>query len=217
MSDGGRGPYSKSDAVRARILEVGLAMFGELGFAATSTRLLAERAAVTLPALTYYFGSKEGLYRACAREVADRFIATTNAASALASDALHQHAEAAQVRAAFQQLMRSVVDAMTGTAHVSYGGSFALRELLEPGPGFDIMFERLWRPGIELCARLIARLHGRDAANEADIVDAQMLLASVSPFQIGANVAKRVSGWDSIGPAEREMIKHRLVAHIERI
>lgn len=216
-SNGRRGPYSKSDAVRARILDVGVATFGRLGYAATSTRLLAERAEVTLPAITYYFGGKEGLYRACAADVADRFIATTTDAARIARDMLAGRTEVAGIRTAFQNLAGSVVDAMLGASGASRNGVFAMRELLDPGPGFDIMFERLWKPGIELIARLIARLRGYDEVVEADLIDAQLLLASISAFQSGAGVATRIAPWNEIGPAQIAAVKARIAGQIERM
>src|SRR3954447_15312736 len=58
------GTHVRGEEPRRRILSAGLEMFAEQGYEATSTRLLAERAGVNLPAIPYYFGSKEGLYRA---------------------------------------------------------------------------------------------------------------------------------------------------------
>ena len=49
---------------RRRILDTALEVFAAEGYEGASTRLLAERAGVNLPAIQYYFGSKEGLYRA---------------------------------------------------------------------------------------------------------------------------------------------------------
>src|SRR5579875_1676289 len=39
-------------------------VFASHGYEGATTRVLARRARVTLPAIQYYFGSKEGLYRA---------------------------------------------------------------------------------------------------------------------------------------------------------
>src|SRR5215831_13341346 len=58
------GTHLRGEETRRRILSSALAMFAEQGYEATSTRLLADRAGVNLPAIPYYFGSKEGLYRA---------------------------------------------------------------------------------------------------------------------------------------------------------
>ncbi|WP_425261648.1 TetR/AcrR family transcriptional regulator [Rubrivivax sp. RP6-9] len=49
---------------RQRLLRAGLVLFAQQGFAKTSTRELAEAAAVNVASISYYFGDKAGLYRA---------------------------------------------------------------------------------------------------------------------------------------------------------
>jgi AcrR family transcriptional regulator len=52
------------DPARARLLRAGLRLFAQQGFAATTTRELAQAAGVNVAAISYYFGDKAGLYRA---------------------------------------------------------------------------------------------------------------------------------------------------------
>ena len=49
---------------RERLLHAALRLFAEHGFARTSTREIAEAAAVNIGSISYYFGDKAGLYRA---------------------------------------------------------------------------------------------------------------------------------------------------------
>jgi AcrR family transcriptional regulator len=49
---------------RLRLLDAGLALFAEKGYAETSTREIAQAAQVNVAAISYYFGDKVGLYRA---------------------------------------------------------------------------------------------------------------------------------------------------------
>ncbi len=48
----------------ARILDAALKLFSAKGYEATSTREICEIAGITKPTLYYFFGSKEGVYRA---------------------------------------------------------------------------------------------------------------------------------------------------------
>jgi TetR/AcrR family transcriptional regulator, regulator of cefoperazone and chloramphenicol sensitivity len=59
-----RRPRIDGEVARAKLLDAALRLFGERGFAATSTRDIAEAAGVNLAAIRYYFGDKQGLYRA---------------------------------------------------------------------------------------------------------------------------------------------------------
>ncbi len=52
------------EASRARLLQSGLRLFAQQGYAKTSTRELAEHAGVNVASISYYFGDKAGLYRA---------------------------------------------------------------------------------------------------------------------------------------------------------
>jgi AcrR family transcriptional regulator len=56
----------RSDGIEARnrLLDAALALFAEQGFAKTSTREIAQAAQVNVASISYYFGDKEGLYRA---------------------------------------------------------------------------------------------------------------------------------------------------------
>ena len=55
---------SDGQQARLRLLDAGLALFADKGFAQTSTREIAQLAQVNVAAISYYFGDKEGLYRA---------------------------------------------------------------------------------------------------------------------------------------------------------
>ena len=55
---------SDGEESRKRILETGLQLFAEHGYARTSTRQIAKQAQVNISAIAYYFGDKAGLYRA---------------------------------------------------------------------------------------------------------------------------------------------------------
>ena len=57
---------------RTRLLEAGITLFAEKGYAGTSVREIVERAVVTKPVLYYYFKSKEGIFRAILDWAAER-------------------------------------------------------------------------------------------------------------------------------------------------
>lgn len=59
-----RSPRSDGVEARTRLLRVALWLFSEHGYAKTSTRQIALEAQVNIASIRYYFGDKEGLYRA---------------------------------------------------------------------------------------------------------------------------------------------------------
>lgn len=59
-----RKPRSDGVEARERLVGAALRLFAEKGYAKTSTREIAQAAGVNIAAISYYFGDKEGLYRA---------------------------------------------------------------------------------------------------------------------------------------------------------
>lgn len=55
---------SDGQEARNRLLDVALKLFADKGFAKTSTREIAQAAQANLASISYYFGDKQGLYRA---------------------------------------------------------------------------------------------------------------------------------------------------------
>lgn len=199
------GGYAKGEAARQRILESALAAFGEGGFKGATTRQIAEAAGVNLPALKYYFGGKEGLYLACADAIVERY---------------RQHmlgpieqAQGAPPAVALKLIVGALA-AMAGEAEAWSG--FVMREMAEPGPAFDILYEQVWAPGVSLVALLISQMQdGRAAAGSARI-EALLLISSLSVFSIGRPVAQRyLSGRDD--PARFQAILRAVEAQIDRL
>lgn len=60
----GRPRRTRNPAVRARLMEAARNLFAQQGYAAVSTRSVAEAAGANPAMIHYYFGSKQGLYEA---------------------------------------------------------------------------------------------------------------------------------------------------------
>jgi len=62
----GNGHDARSEDTRARMVGAAIDVFGKVGYEASSTRLLVDRAGINLSAIPYHFGGKHGLYLAAA-------------------------------------------------------------------------------------------------------------------------------------------------------
>lgn len=197
-----RSGYAKGDETRRAILAAALAEFGEHGLAKATTRGIANAAGVTLPSLAYYFGNKQGIYLACATDIVDRYvrqmdtIPADGVASALAG------ADADACRNYLKQLLRRLTQLFAGPEALAWT-TFVTRELREQGPAFDVLYERLWEPGVRLLARLIAGGRGSTRVSDADTIDALMLISSLVAFYTGRAVSMRTLDWHVIG--ERQL------------
>ncbi len=199
MADGSgelpRSGYAKSGVTRQAILTAALSEFGLKGFGGATTRAIADAAGVALPAIAYHFGNKEGLYRACAQDIVAAYQAS---AISLMSGAAHlfQSGQPSpqQCRTllsdTLKMVLRLFLDSKTGEAQAD----FAMRELRDRGPAFDILHDRLWQPGVEVVAQLICAIRNTRTVSQSDRADALMLISSLLAFGTGRDVSLRILG-----------------------
>jgi TetR/AcrR family transcriptional regulator, regulator of cefoperazone and chloramphenicol sensitivity len=209
--------YKKGEETRHRILDAALQAFGEASFKAVTTRQICASAEVSLPTLTYYFGDKEGLYRACAEAVVDRYRARTSGAAANAARVLGERCSPEIARAHLKAVIGALAGLLVESREAEGWVQFVGRELRDPGPAFEILYERLWRPGAELTSHLIGRIRGRVEPADDDRIQALLLISGLLAFQSGRNISMRSLKWSKIGPAEFTQIRSCLDAQIDAI
>lgn len=213
----GGGGYPKGDETRRRILDAALDGFGRASFEAVSTRQIAGAAGVSLPTLTYYFGCKEGLYRACAEVIVERYRRHTAGAGARAAEALRAKCTPEEARAHLKAVVSTLCGLLVGTREAEGWAQFVSRELREPGPAFEIMYSNLWQPGVELTARLIARILGSPDTDPAPRIQALLLISSLLAFQSGRQISLRALRWPTVGQKELAMVQSCLNSQIDVI
>jgi AcrR family transcriptional regulator len=174
---------SRGEDTRRRILEAALHVFATEGYEGASTRQLAEQAGVNLPAIQYYFGSKEGLFRAVIDSIIER---TETHMAPLAVDVRAALADPATPRAALVELLCRMLEAfvslVTGGPHMEAKRLLFARSEVEDTPGLEQLHEsgkhHVFKPCLELTARLLG------AAPEDDRIElrAMALLGQVTIF-----------------------------------
>jgi AcrR family transcriptional regulator len=209
--------HQKGQETRERILDVALKAFGESPFLAVTTRHISKAASVSLPTLQYYFGGKEGLYLACAEAIVERYRRHTKAAGAKAAEALNDGGSAATARAQLKALIATLGTFLVGSREAGRWAQFVARELRDPGPAFEILYAGLWRPGVEITARLIARVLGIPQSDPAARIRALLLISSLLAFQSGRSISLRTMHWSTIGPVELAMVLSSVEAQIDAI
>jgi AcrR family transcriptional regulator len=212
-----RAVHQKGQETRERILDAALKAFGEASFLAVTTRQISKAAFVSLPTLQYYFGDKEGLYRACAEAIVERYLRHTKAAGANAAEALNGGGSAETARVQLKALFAALGGFLVGSRETSRWAQFVARELRDPGPAFDILYAGLWRPGVQITARLIARVLGLLESDPAARIQALLLISSLLVFQSGRSVSLRTMHWSSIGPDELAMVLSGVETQIDAI
>lgn len=202
--------YAKGEAARLRILEAALAAFGDGGFKGATTRQIAQNAGVNLPALKYYFGGKEGLYLACADEIVGRYRDRMVEPILQAQAMLEAELTPRVAKAALKLVMHALADQVVETREAETWAGFVLREMAEPGPAFDILYENVWRPGVNIVGYLIGLAGG--LRPRAAQLEALLMISSLSAFGASRPVSTRLLGWEDVGPDQFG----RVVANLDR-
>jgi AcrR family transcriptional regulator len=164
-----------------------------------------------------YFGDKEGLYRACAEAIVERYRGHTGGAAREAREALDENCVAETARAHLKAVVGALARFLIGSTEAAHWAPFVAREMRDPGPAFDLLYDRLWRPGVELTARLIARIEDASESNPGVRIEALLLIAGLLAFQSGRGIALRAMHWRTIGPDELALVRARLDERIDAI
>ncbi|MCV2867149.1 CerR family C-terminal domain-containing protein [Defluviimonas sp. WL0002] len=195
---------------QAALIAAGLHLFGQHGFAATSTRDLAARAGTNVASIAYHFGGKEGLRRACLREVARRMQSVLSGA-----DRVPDTPEAAARQ--LETMLRALVFFLTTAREAADLVGFMLREIGEDGPALDEIYQTLIEPRHRAVCTLWARATGQDPDSEEVRISVFAFIGQAIYFRIGRPIVERRMGWAAIGPAEAQKIVDRLTQHLRAI
>lgn len=209
------GGYARGDETRMRIISAALDVFGTHGFGGTSTRMLAERAGVTLPALHYYFDSKEGVYLACAEHIAERLDGRFRTLTGGIADALR---EASAPRAHLLDMLLTFVDGFAdfflGAHELEKWVMFIIREQAQPTKAFDIIFQRVMQRTFNTLAALVSRLIERPVSDMEVRIRTFTLIGQLVFFRTAREAALRVTGWRDFDGERLRLVKRVLRAQI---
>jgi len=186
-------------------------MFGSLGYERTSTRAIARRAAVSLPALTYYFGGKEGLHRACAEYMIADVHARLEPAAARVAELLGGREPLS--RAALLELLRRVLEPFIEGMATERPESWVLfftRAQSEGSAAFDVLFERVAGRVIGLTAEIIARLLHRTARDPEIMIRALSIIGHTALVRRARPILLRALGWPDFSGKRLELLKRTL-------
>src|SRR5665213_175 len=177
------GTQTRGEDTRRRILETALEIFATEGYEGASTRQLAERADVNLPAIQYYFGSKEGLFRAVLESIiehTERHMAPLDmrVKAALADPGTSRE----KLLELLCEMLKAFVSLVLGGTQVESRRLLFARSEVEDTPGLEQLHESGKRHVFAPCLALIARLTGRPADDAETELRALALMGQVTIF-----------------------------------
>jgi AcrR family transcriptional regulator len=204
-----RGRPKGADTTRKAIVEAAMRGFAEKGFAATGTREIAALAGTNVASIAYHFGGKEGLRLACAEHVVALMGGVLEAARQG-----ELPADPAAARAVLTALVRRVVTFMLLDPQARLVASFMLRELSEPSPALDLIYERLFEEVHRRACAIWGVATGRDPESPAVRLSVFAMIGQVVYFNFARPVVERRMAWPDLGPKEVEAVADTIVRNL---
>jgi len=207
---------------RRRLIETAIDVFATHGYDGTSTRLLAERAGVNLPAIQYHFGSKEGLYRAVVGYFADYIEQQMAPVGARVKAAF---AAGKPSRAVALRLLLELLEDFVGLVFEGGEGDtrtsvesrklFIARAEVERSAALESLYASMRRGVGEPCAALVARLIGRSLKDEQTWLRTAAILGQATVFC--NKPAARTLHWRSMDRTRVRAVQRVVCAHTKAI
>ncbi len=195
------------------ILDVAIRQFGDRGFEGASTRSIAAAANTVMSSITYHFGSKEGLYLACADHITA--LIREKFAPAIEAIAPPEAMDREQAVAAIIMIIERIAQLMISDESRDWA-SFIIREQQTPGPAFDRLYQGFMLPMENMLLTLITL-----ARPELDERCARALGISLFGQALVLRAARatviHVLKVSEIGDAEKALLLARIRYNIEAL
>ncbi|MGA7538447.1 MAG: CerR family C-terminal domain-containing protein [Steroidobacteraceae bacterium] len=204
------GGYARGEHTQRRLLDAGIELFAELGYERASTRALARRAGVSLPALQYYFGGKAGLHRACAQYITEDVRSRLGPAAERVRLALDRRDLG---RAELLELLRAVIEPFLEGLATERPESWALffaRAQSEHSATFDAVFQRISGTLIALVTEIIGRILGQPPGSPEVAIRAVAIVGQTALVRRARPIILRVLGWPDFEGERLKMLKEVL-------
>lgn len=204
------GGYARGEHTRRRVLEAAIELFAEHGYERASTRAIARHADVSLPALQYYFGGKEGLYRACAEYTTEDIRSRLGPAAEHVRLALERSDLS---RAELLELLRAVLEPFLEGLAVERPESWALffaRAQGEHSAAFEAIFQQVGGRLLAIVAEIISRVIGRPVANPEVAIRAVTLVGQIALVRRARPLILRTVGWSDFEGERLQTLKEVL-------
>ncbi len=196
----------------AKLIEVAIELFGQNGPASVGTRAIADAAGAPMSAITYHFGSKHGLYLACADHIAATMLGKISPLLARVGEAV----DPAAARAGIEAVLGGLVVVMMKDEIASMA-RFVVREQMNPSPAFAVLYDKAIRHVVELLTRLLDVVARRRLSQEEVRIRCVALVGQVFAFRFARASLLRVTGWQSVGSRETELVRQTVLAHTRAV
>jgi AcrR family transcriptional regulator len=214
MQQNARSLDPRTAETRKRLIEESLRLFAEHGFKGVSVRDIAAASQANVAAVSYHFGSKQGLYRTIFETVLDedegRFREQIGNVEMLLGRA---GADPALLAAAAEILVSGIVGRLSRFEHLRWFSVLVARELAFPGELFDLLYRRRTEPALAVFSRILGAAWGAPADSPQVRLTANIVYGQVVNLVFARPILWRQLGWDGF-TSERVDLLARTVSDL---
>ncbi len=207
---------SRGEQAKNQLIAAAIAQFGEFGLHAT-TRDIAAQAGQNIAAITYYFGSKEDLYMACAQWIAD-FISHNFRPHVLSAMQLLEQPQPDKkaIRELIHGACRHMCQLLTSDETLNLS-KFISREQLSPTAAYALIHQQVIAPMHDHLTMLIGVYTGRNPLDTESILHTHALLGEILSFRLGRETILLRTGWARFDSTNVAQIGNVISNHIDFI
>jgi AcrR family transcriptional regulator len=204
----------RNDRTRESFIKAGLYLFGDCGLDGASTRMLAQKAGANISGIVYYFGGKEGLYRAVLEHIVDRFNELTAEARHEAWRRLEEPLDKPGIMTVLKDLLTAVSQAMEGGLKVKNAEKIVLREQTSPSAAFDLLYEGYMKDVLALMTRLVSRYTGQPPDGDETLIQAHTLIGQFISFIATRAALLKNLGVKRLNTEHNELIRRVILGNV---
>ncbi|MFW3895208.1 CerR family C-terminal domain-containing protein [Pseudomonas bharatica] len=208
------GGYQRGEETRARLINSAMKLFADKGYSGASTRDIALEAGANAPALQYYFGNKEGVYRACVEHIVDRVREQLDDQLLIAERVLaDSHSSDEALIEAYLGLLSGFITLIHDSSEATAWRQFMGREQSELGTPDtrEIMNQRLHAPIRSVTACIMGRLTGLPADDERTQIRTFALNSQGLVFRVLRQQVMSALGWEHIDKPRMQAVREVLL------
>lgn len=206
---------ARGEETRQRLIQTALDLFGRHGYEAVSTRALADAADANIAAISYHFGSKDGLYRAAMEQLIESMTARVGGPAAVVARLVDDpEATREQLVDAILQLVERFATTLIPDGPAEIWARFVIREQMDPSPNFDLIFKGIIGPTHRALTALVARVKGLPPESEEARLHVFLILGQVLVFRAARATVMRAMNWQHVTEKEFSTVKHLLLQQV---
>lgn len=202
---------------RERLLEAAVDIFGKHGYEAATTRMITAEAGANIAAIPYYFGGKEGLYRAVITHVVEIF---NQEIGGLLEDiqaiSLTGDIDRNLALSKLQHLIEKLIQLVVGSSQGQRFARIIMREQTNPSSDYDQIYSGFMEPVLNTVAKLVMAASGERSEHRAKL-RSMALIGQVLAFRFARETIVRSLKLKGYNREELDQIQEVISEHIRAI